>query len=565
MQYYWFLILNILISSMLCAQNQSWAEKTLTTMSLREKIGQLFMVATCANLHMHEETIAKAILESPYLMNHDYIEKLIKEYHIGGLIFLYKQNINQQIMLTNLFQKISTIPLLIGQDAEWGLGMRLYDGISFPRNMTLGAIQDESLIYDLGYEIGRQCKKIGVHINFAPVIDINTNPENPIIHMRSFGDDKKRVAQYGILLMQGMQDAGILACGKHFTGHGNTYTDSHAKLPLVLQTREELYENEFYPFKQLINAGIAAIMTAHLKIPALDSTPYLPSSLSYPIVTDLLKKELGFSGLVVTDGMGMKGITKYHKPGYAEFKAFLAGADIILCPLDVPKTVALIEQAIEDKVISEEELNQRVLKILKAKERMNVHTSRFVDNKNTLVINTFYAHQLKQALFNNATSVVTDEQNLIPLASKKYDDSVLIQIGGTIPSEFEKILKSAMNIPSFHISTDMPQQTIDYVMQKINNKKTIIIALLGMNQNIKTNFGIHEKTHQFINDLKNKGKKIIITIFGSPYSLRLFEKENILLLAYENDPEAQRTAAHVILGNQQALGKLPVNTKFFWD
>src|SRR3990167_482605 len=325
----------LLISSYIFS---GWAQETLKTLTLKEKIGQLFMVATTSSFEQ-EEALAISLLKCPYNMDHAYIDTLIKEYNIGGIIFLYKSTIEKQVALMNHFKSITKIPLLFGQDCEWGLSMRLYDTHVYPKNGTLGKINDLAYTYQVGKEIGKQCRDIGLHINFAPVADINTNPKNPVIGLRSFGEDKELVANHAVAIMQGMQSSGILTCAKHFPGHGDTDIDSHLDLPILNHTLTRLRNVELYPFKKLAQAGIDSIMSAHIAIPAIDST-LRPATLSKKILD--LKKEINFNGLMITDGLGMQALTKYYASGEIELQALLAGNDILLCPLDVPKAINLI-------------------------------------------------------------------------------------------------------------------------------------------------------------------------------------------------------------------------------
>jgi beta-glucosidase-like glycosyl hydrolase len=358
-----------------------WARATLQSLTLREKIGQLFMVATISSSEQSEEALASSLLKCPYKMDTEYIKYLIEEYKVGGLIFLYKSTPDKQIDAINYYQSLSKTPLLIGQDCEWGLSMRLYDTMQFPYNKALGALKDKKLIYDMGFEIGKQCKAVGVHINFSPVVDVNTNPNNPVIGKRSFGDTPNLVGECGLLMMQGLQDAGTLACAKHFPGHGDTNVDSHFLLPVIYHSFERLKNVELVPFRHLIDGGVAAVMSAHLAMPMMELENELPSSMSYAIVTQLLEHDLHFNGLKITDGLGMQAITNNYAHGEIELKAFLAGNDILLCPLDVPKAVELIEHAVKDDKNLLDDLEKRVLKILKAKEWAQCQSRKSLDKE----------------------------------------------------------------------------------------------------------------------------------------------------------------------------------------
>lgn len=401
---YYFFITMLVFSSLINAElpyyenvQGDWARTTLQSLTVREKIGQLFMVAAISSEEQSEESLASSLLKCPYKMDQAHIEYLIKEYKIGGVIFLYKSTPEKQIDLTNHYQELSKTPLLIGQDCEWGLSMRLYNTIQFPRNLLLSKMQDKQLIYAVGREIGRQCKAIGVHINFAPVVDVNTNPKNPVIGTRSFGDDPHRVAHAGELMMRGLQDVGVMACAKHFPGHGDTSVDSHFALPVVQHDMERLNSVELVPFRCLIDAGVCGVMSAHLAIPALEAESGRPATFSYCVMTHLLENELHFKGLKITDGLGMQALTNHYAPGQIELQALLAGNDILLCPLDVPKAVVLIEQAIERGKFSIDELEKRVLKILKAKEWAGIQISKSINKEDALrAIFTPQAYELQK-------------------------------------------------------------------------------------------------------------------------------------------------------------------------
>ena len=328
-----------------------WVDSVMQTLDASERIAQLINVAAYSNRdHSFEDSISA----------------VIEQYKIGGLIFFQGGPV-RQARLTNRYQSESEIPLLISIDAEWGLGMRLDSTISFPYHMALGAIQNDSLIYELGAEIGRQCKRLGIHVNFAPVVDVNNNARNPVINYRSFGENPQSVARKGILFANGMQDQGIIATAKHFPGHGDTDTDSHYDLPQLPHSKARLNEVELVPFKSLINAGVGGVMVAHMNIPSLDSTENLPSTLSRPIVTGLLKDELGFDGLIMTDALNMKGVTKYYKPGEVDIEALIAGNDLLLFSEDVGAVLEEVQKALKEKRITQKEIDAKCRKVLEAK------------------------------------------------------------------------------------------------------------------------------------------------------------------------------------------------------
>lgn len=524
-----------------------WNHQTVQKMSLRQKIGQLF-IATVEQ----ENTLASVQLPS---CNGASVKELIGTYQVGGIIFLGKKTIADQIACINAYQRLTRIPLVVLEDLEWGLSMRLADGLRFPRNLTLGAIQDEALVYELGFEIGNECRAIGVHVNLAPVVDINTHAANPVIGTRSFGENPQSVARLGALFMQGLQDAGILACAKHFPGHGDTSKDSHCALPILHHDRKRFETIELYPFEKLIQAGVDAIMPGHLKVPVFD--PHAITTLSYRILTTLLKKELGFKGLVISDALNM-GALSHEVPGQAELQALLAGNDVLVCSRNIPKAIDTIERAVLDGSFSIEELNKKVLKILQAKEYVGLAHHRMVDpiraQKHT---HTEKALQLKKDLYAGAVTLVKNKNHLLPLTSLDHH-TCLIQIGGKQESYFAQKFKR-VRVPSMHISMNPSQKTVREVLSYCATKKTIIIGLFDILLSAKhKNFGISSDVLQLITQLKNHNKQIILSIFGNPYSLALFGKEDAIVMAYEDDVDAQEAAYNVIIGNLNPRGTLPV-------
>lgn len=467
-------------------------QEMLATMTLKEKIGQCIMVAAVSNELLNKDFMAI----SPYQMGIVHVSGLITQHHVGGVIFLGSGNIAEQKAVTDYFQSLAGTPLMIAMDAEWGLSMRLKDAPRFPHNMTLGAITDDTLTYQMGYLVGRQCKQIGVHLNLAPVMDVNNNPNNPVINDRSFGSDPQRVAQKGIAFANGMRDAGIIACAKHFPGHGDTDVDSHLALPVIMHDRARLDQIELYPFRAIIDNGIAAVMTAHLQVPTLEPDGITPATLSKKITTDLLRHELGFDGLIITDGLGMKGVTDFYTSGQMEVHALKAGADVLLAPVDVPNAIAAIEQAVMSGEISEQELDQHVLRILRAKEwTLNANSNHpdCPDHK-----------ELKKNLYYQAVTMVKDTLN--PKRDKSQD---------------------------------------------------MIIEITNMNKYKQLQFGIQDKTLQTIKKLKQSGHAVTVVLYGSPYALDLVQDADRIIVAYEDDADAHIGVAQVLAGNP-ALGILPV-------
>ncbi|TAG99451.1 MAG: serine hydrolase, partial [Sphingobacteriales bacterium] len=333
---------------------QQWVDSVFKTLSKDEKIAQLMVIRS--------STISNG---KPLFLDAE-VETLIRKYNVGGLC-LFQGGAVQHAQRINFFQSITKTPLLMTVDGEWGLGMRFDSVQSLPRQMMLGAVQDATIVYSYGKLIAEQCKRIGLQVNYAPVVDINNNPNNPVINDRSFGEDKYKVALFGLQYMKGLQENGIMASAKHFPGHGDVAVDSHYDLPLISKTKQQLDSLELFPFKELINGGVGSVMVAHLSIPVIDNSPNRPTSISYKNVTDLLRKELGFTGLTFTDALEMKGVTKYFPDGAASLEAILAGHDMLCLPGDVPAAITKVKAAIKKKKLSWADIDNRVKRILLAK------------------------------------------------------------------------------------------------------------------------------------------------------------------------------------------------------
>jgi len=535
-----------------------WARRILASLTLREKIGQLFMAPTASSFEQPEEALASLMMKCPYNMDPDYIKKLITEYKVGGLIFLFKSSPSKHIDALNEYQSLSDVPLMIGLDAEWGPSMRLYETLRFPFNMTLGALENKRQIYELGREIGRQCKLLGIHINFSPAVDANNNPDNPVIHFRSFGEDPIKVGDAGLLMMQGLQDEGVMACAKHFPGHGDTGTDSHFELPVILHTLERLKQIELPPFKKLIDAGVCAVMNAHLAIPVLEKEANRASSLSRAITTELLEKELQFTGLKITDGLGMEALMRHFTPGQIELEAFLAGNEILLCPLDVPAAVELIEQAIKDGKVSMADLDSRVLKILTAKEWAGCHKRTVIDKKKAEAeLITPSGKKLKERLYQEAITLITPTP-FTPVAANKANKVAVVQIGGAQLNAFKNQLQNAVPCAYYYESAQSDEAAIHNIMTQLEGIETVLVPIFEMNKFSKQNYGLSATTLELLRLLGQRGKRVIVIPFGTPYSVTFFDQASAVVLAYEDDVEAQKAAADVVVGARVATGKSPV-------
>jgi len=516
-----------------------WAQSTLQKMTLDEKIGQLMMAGAYS---CQEEANTEGQTEP----HQEYVENLIRKYHIGSIIFKRKWEPSHQLSTVNHYQDLSKTPLLIAQDCEWGLTMRMPSALRFPRNMTLGAIEDDELIYRMGLEIGRQCRLVGVNFALSPVVDVNNNPSNPVINDRSFGENPEKVAKKGESMMRGLQDAGVIACAKHFPGHGDTSVDSHLDLPVMDHSRERLDQIELVPFRHLIQAGVKSLMTAHLYLPQIDPTSLLPASLNPKIVNEILLNELNFTGLVISDDLLMRAISDRYGPGPAALKAFQAGNHLIISSKDIAEGVACIKQAIQEGSVSMKELDARVLKILEMKEWVQEQNSSKTSLEN-ISLHTPEAVALKRRLYQEVITLVADPMQAIPI---KGQSIALIESGTDQPSQFAAALTAEHQMPVYHLS-EGPQK-----LAELKTYDQVIVSLFGMNKYLSQDFGISAEARELIDLLGEKG---IVVIFGSPYSLVFFDRsKQALVEAYEDDEDAQNAAAAVILGKIAPKGILPV-------
>lgn len=495
----------------------------------------------------------------------DELNALIQDYNIGGLIF-FQGGPLRQAKMTNEFQENSKVPLWIGMDAEWGLGMRLDSTISYPREMTLGAVNDPRVVYEYGKEMARQLKRMGVHVSFSPVVDINSNPKNPVIGNRSFGESKERVAELGLAYMRGLQDQRVLACAKHFPGHGDTDKDSHLELPSVNHDYSRLDSIELYPFKRLIQEGVGSVMVAHLFVPALDSTKGMASTLSQDIVQNLLRDSLNFKGLTFTDALNMKGVSSYFKPGELDLKALLAGNDVLLFPEDVPSAVDAIEQAIKDNVLSEAELDRHCLRILRAKSWLGLNKLKPIKLENLYEdLNNDLALSVQKKVIEASLTVLQNKSSVLPIKINAQDSVAVLNIGADGDS-FNSALNSYFEFDQFNSPHDMNFAGLQSLSEKLSHYKTVIVNVYGTSQRPSRKYGISEQTSKLIRDVAEK-TNVITVVYANAYALKYMDGISAsqgLIMAYQNDGPTQVCAAEAIIGAGEALGTLPVtaNTKY---
>ena len=524
---------------------EKWVDSVYSSMNLVQKVGQLFVVQAFSNKGVsHSKKISNEIINNA----------------IGGLIFS-NGSPKKQINLTNSYQDISNIPLLIGMDAEWGLSMRLDSTFSFPWNMTLGAIKDNMLIKQVGSRIAAHCKRIGVNFNFAPVVDINTNPNNPIIGNRSFGESIENVSLKSLNFMKGQQEMNVLSSAKHFPGHGDTSTDSHKTLPIIKHKKERILNVELKPFINLINNGLESVMIAHLEVPSLEKTIGLPSTLSYSIVTELLKNDLGFKGLIITDALEMKGLSRFKSTGNLDMLAFKAGNDILLMSENVSEGVNSIIDEYNNGSISEKRLSHSVKKILKAKYKVGLNKSSVISTINLdNDLNNISDKILNEQLVERSLTVVKNKENIIPITDLKKKIGYMSFGNDSSVSFFSHLNKYSKVDEILNINL----KNSDSIISKYN---TIII---GVHANSKTpwnSYKINKKEIDLINHIAKK-VDVILNVFGSPYTLKPFKSIRSIkgvIVSYQNSIIFQQKSAQLIFGALNSKGRLPVSIGKLFD
>jgi len=525
-------------------KKERWVDSVMQQMTLDQKIGQIFAIRAFSK-------------EDPAHIRS--VKEQIRKYQVGGVCF-FQGSPAKQARLVNEYQDLSNIPLMVSIDAEWGIGMRFRDkAISFPRQLTIGAINDHQLIYLMGKEIGRQCRLIGTTVNFAPDVDINNNPDNPVINVRSFGEDRYNVAAKAYAYMKGLQDAEVMACAKHFPGHGDTGVDSHYDLPVIPHGRQRLDSIELFPFHMMIKQGISSIMIAHLAVPALDDRPNRPTTVSDKVANDLLRKEMNFEGLIFTDAMEMKGVTKYYPPGEADVAAFLAGNDVILLPENIDQSIIKIKKAVTDQIITMERLEASVRRILAAKYEIGLPDTRGKVKMTDLSfeLNHPRAQVLKSRIYEKAMTLVANEQKALPIRELSGVKFGSVSLGADRQTAFQTRMDSYADVEHYQLKKMATQSEYDRILRQLEYHDLVMMSVHDMSRFSSKNFGLDQAQIDFIHGLASK-TKVILTLFGSPYALKDFELIPCTMVAYEDDELAQEAAAQAIFGAIDITGKLPV-------
>ena len=527
-----------------------WVDSVFNTLTPDERIAQLMIVEGYSN---QGKKYDKDLL------------MLVKKYKVGGIIFFQGGPV-RQARLTNKLQAASKVPLLLSMDAESGVGMRLDSAVQYPLPMLLAAARNDTFAYKMGAEIAFEFKRLGMHLNFAPVADINNNPANPVISYRAFGENKEIVTRKSVAFMKGMQENNVIACAKHFPGHGDTDVDSHYDLPVVKFTRKRLDSLELHPFRELIKQGVGGIMVAHLNIPLLDELPNIPATLSYPIATKLLQHDLGYKGLVITDAMVMKGVTKYFPPGVAEVKALQAGNDILERIVSVPVALKQIKAAIKRGEISQAEIDRRCKKILRAKLWVGLNHYKPIEIENLYAdLHSKEADKLNQEFAEASVTVLRNHKKTLPLSwpmlQKHKTKIASISFGVSEPTVFQQLTKKQFQAPAFTIERkNTKARELRKLKKSLQQFDLLLVSVHGGGKMPSNNLGYGKPETDFLNELARSGKAIVC-FFDNAYALRQFSElknARALLVGYQQIEPVQRAVAKVVFGQLRPRGILPV-------
>lgn len=528
------------------AGREHWVDSIMNQLSTREQIAQLFMVACYPSLGVKH--VDKTI-------NH------IEQDKVGGILFSVGHPV-QMAQLVNHFQTISEVPLLMSIDGEWGVAMRVDSTLQFPRQMALGAIQDNSLIYKMGAEVAAQCTALGIQLNFAPVVDVNNNPDNPVINTRSFGENKHKVAEKGAAYMHGMQDNGLLTSAKHFPGHGDTDKDSHKELPQLRQTAEHIDTLELYPFKQLIAEGINGVMVGHLDVPALDDEPDAPSTISKKIISDLLIDSLKFSGLIYTDALNMKGITKSQDINKIPLLALMAGADVLLQPDKITNAIDEIERAIDSGLLTTEKISYHCKKILRAKYDAGLYKDVLVKTSGLAErLNNPQAKALNYCLAEAALTLIENRHDILPLKRLDTLKIAYLEIGEERGTTFRSQLQLYADVAAFSMPKKASKAIYDKIEKQLKPYNLIIVGYHDTDSRPQHNFGVDSLSFAFVERLA-ASRNVIFNFFGTPYGITKMKNPKryaAIMVSYHNSKEAQSRTAQAIFGGVSVSGTLPVS------
>ena len=523
---------------------QHWVDSTFKKLSKKQRIAQLMVI------RLSEKTATGVAFYN------EKVEAEIKKYNIGS-VCLFQGSPVQQAGFINRFQSIAKTPILFCIDGETGLGMRLDSVAKFPDQITIGATNDPALVYNIGQAIGRQCKRIGIQVDYAPVVDVNNNANNPVINFRSLGQDKYKVAAYGIQMMRGIQSQNVMACAKHFPGHGDVAVDSHKDLPIINKSLAQLDSLELYPFKQLFAAGVGSVMIAHLSIPAIDSTPHLPTSLSQKNVTGLLRNELHFEGISFTDALEMKGVAKYFPQGAAAVQSLVAGNDMLCLPGNVKDCIKQIKKDARKKQLHWSNIDNSVKKVLLAKYNLGLDKKESVNTANLAAdLNADVSSLRRQAAQKAITLLQLQQQDLLPLSANRK--IAFVGFGIAKNNLFADSIKSRYNADLYYVSyKDSSLQKDSFLLALGGKYDAIIIGVHQLSKYPSNNFGLSQTAIDLMNRLEANNNAITF-LFGNPYAIKNVCEAPNLLACYEDDVIFQQAAFDVLTGTTKPQGTLPV-------
>ena len=542
-----FFIVSILVASTVFSQYRSrlsvdqWVDSVFKSLTPEQRIAQLMVIRAHSNLG--PDHVAKVISD-------------IQQYNVGALCFFQGGPI-RQANLTNYYQAIAKTPLMVTIDGEWGVGMRLDSVAKYPYQLTLGAMDDQRLVYEMGLAVGEQCKRLGIHVNYAPVVDINNNPNNPVIGYRSFGEDRDKVIRFGIAYMKGMQDAGIMACAKHFPGHGDVDVDSHLDLPVINKSRAELDSNEIKPFRELINAGIGSVMVAHLSVPSIDAGEHRASSISKNTVTGVLRNDIGFSGLTFTDALEMKGVAKYFPGGVISVEALIAGNDMLCLPEDVGKAIEAIKDAINENRLSWSEVDAKVKKVLKAKYQLGLNQVRPIETSNLLRDLNAKNLEINKKVAKETITILKKGKTDALIPVKKGSKIAYISIGDQALNVVASGIGDNYKTDSYSFPWTGGDNAADDIFEKVVDKyEFVVIGIHNFSNRPANNYGITNSALSLWRRL-NKSNSITL-VFGNVLAAANFCNANTLVACYQDDYITRQVAADLLKGKIKASGRLPV-------
>jgi len=526
----------------------AWVDSVFKTLSPDEKIAQLMVVRGSS---FDPKT------KRPILFTEE-VQEAVRKYNVGG-ICMFQGGPLAQANFINRMQSIARTPILMCIDAENGLGMRMDSVMPLPRQMMLGAMPDASIMYEYGQLVGQQCKRIGIQVNYAPVVDVNNNPLNPVINDRSFGEDKYKVADFGIQYMKGMQDVGIMATAKHFPGHGDVSVDSHLDLPVIDKTRDQLDSLELYPFKKIFDAGIGSVMIAHLYIPSIDKTANRATSLSYNNVTKLLRKQLDYQGLSFTDALEMKGVAKFFPDGQSSAESLIAGNDMLCLPGDIPAAIDKIKEAIKKKKLKWKDIDRHVRKVLAAKYKYGLANVKLINTANLVSDLNKGLPEMRRKVAENALTVLRSNDRVIfPLMPRQFQKVAYVGIGLNYDNAFSNRLRQDYGAHTYFFDYSLNDEQARAALDLIKNRyDVVIIGLHNYSRFPANNYGVSASAMLLLQQLQQQTRSVIFT-FGNPYIMGNICDPKTLVACYEDDDITQQTAADLLEGKIFAKGKLPV-------